>query len=260
MKRLSVKELLKQLRKPTAILSFALLFGAGLNVMLALGALSPRLVIHKLTSSQAERLETEKAALEAKPIPVQTTETQVKNLTTRVPIQEEDARLIIALRQIEQMTGVQLTSITFGDVASKNEMDMLIIRNTPTPSPTATPKPANGAVAAGGPPEKNSVKLIFTSRYAQALAFMKQLQEQERLIRIEGWQFQTGADSQSKLVPGAVTDVVTVNIQLSVYTAKLYADKLPDLPPPSVGLNPTLNRIDPTLSSEVYWQIVNMTR
>ncbi|WP_135551043.1 hypothetical protein [Paenibacillus cymbidii] len=275
------------IRKPATVVAMVALVGLGLNLLFAFAVLSPKLIAQVKLDKQVDQLETQKNELSAKPIPIKASDTEIGNLLKKVPITDENAKLLLDLQSFFQRSGVILRTLAFSNENSSNDTSNLeetIMKAanaqsgaaTPTPSPTPTPNASTSGTGGTSQTaeglEETKLTVDFVGTYDQLLDVINRIDNNERLIQIRNWNFKSlemkksdyletmewsfGTTGQSILDENEGSKMmIQAILQLSVFTSKTYTGKLT----PSASLPVTeqpANRTDPTSLDEQYSKIV----
>jgi Tfp pilus assembly protein PilO len=290
----ALQQIIVYIRKPQAILALAIIVGLLLDLSVFSTKLLPRLTEKHKAQEVASTAAKQKQTLQGQPLPTKATPADIEQLVKQVPTKDELPRFIMDVKNIESQTKVKLSSITFdGGGNGANDLTGMMKEMFPTQAqaaqpaasagngvsaasasaPNATPA-ANGQAAANNtgnsgaapapqaaapsvnPIAEHQVDLVVNGTYIQGLDFIRKLEQSERLVNIVKWQMSPNGktDPTSLREEKDSTVQLTFTITCTIYTAKGYAGKfaeLPDISLPTVG-----ERVDPTLTDEQFWQLL----
>lgn len=272
-----VAALLKYMKSPYTLIGAVIFAGLCLNLYLISALVVPAYLDKQSVDQRVSALEQQKSTLENRPIPAKVTDSDVEGLLRQVPTQEETARFILGLKEIEQSSGAIIESIGFGNDAA-NKDPLAAFR---TGASNGNPNNANSAGNAGntqqplaknpasaesksGPlqgVEESPMTLQIIGTYPQTSDFLNRLYQMERVVNVKQWMLQTGdqkgADPNNPALAGTPKnsvktgeprEKVRLQIKLVIYASKGYAGKFKDLTPLSV--KEVDKRVDPTWSEE----------
>jgi Tfp pilus assembly protein PilO len=291
-----LQRIIVYIRKPQAILAIAIIVGLLLDLSVFSTKLLPRLTERHNAKEVASTVAKQKQTLQGQPLPTKATTADIEQLVKQVPTKDELPRFIIDVRNLESQTKVKLTSISFdGGANGTNEIATMMkemfspqaaqpaaTADNGTAPQSATPAApaANGqsavnnggktGVAAGTQPSTGSqaatppanpiaehqVDLVVNGTYIQGLDFIRKLEQSERLVNIVKWQMSPNGKVDPTNVEDDKNSVVQLSFTISckIYTAKGYAGKFADLP--DIALPMIGDRVDPTLTDEQFWQLL----
>ncbi|WP_165452281.1 hypothetical protein [Paenibacillus thalictri] len=269
------------MKNPATIIVMIALAGIIVNMMLYSVLIAPQLLEKSSVMSTLANLEGQKQLLDAKPIPAKVTDQDIETLVKQVPVNEESARVVSSLKEIEKSTGATVSNINFGDQKTNQDNLTNILSNAAkqgasaanpgtansqgsqtsqgqgTGGPQQAPAPVTGAAgqnAAGQGISENNWNVVVTGTYPQVVDFMNRLYQMDRLINIKQWSLRATPAASNTQEP-AQSEKMTLNLVLSMYTAAAYAGQFRSLPP--LPVNAPEKRQDPTMTNE---QFINMLK
>lgn len=214
----------------------------------------------------------QKKLIEKRPVPVKVQPQDIQSAVEQVPTADETARLLMALRSLEKETGVTLSSVTFGDVASQTTQEAAIFgalasphpSSSPAAAPTPAPKTTSGTGTSTPLFQEDKITLIMSGNYSQIMNYLDKLYEQKRIIAIKEWTLTPGVKAETdsvsnSLLPSGSSSLpsddlkVQANLTLAVYTAQQYNGKFEHLPPLTV--EPGANRKEPLWNDEMMYEL-----
>jgi Tfp pilus assembly protein PilO len=285
----SFQRIITYIRKPQAILAIALIAGLLLDLSMFSTKLMPRLTEWHNAQEVASKIEKQKQTLQGQSLPAKATTADIEQLVKQVPTKDELPRFIIDVKNIENLTKVKLTSITFdGGDNSANEMAAMMKemfsqqavqpaaaagKGTATQSASPAAPTANGQAAANNsgktvapgsqsaappanPITEHKVDLVVNGTYLQGLDFIRKLEQSQRLVNIVKWQMSPTGRTYSSTSGDEKGNSVQLSFTIScvIYTANGYAGKFADLP--DIALPTVGDRVDPTLTDEQFWELL----
>lgn len=261
------------------------LFGAaGLGAALLLVSLSalllPQAAQSRMVEAELDQQLRIQAAVEKRPIPVKVSQEEIRAAVEQVPVQEEAARLLLTLRQLEQQSKVVLQSVTFGDNSASSPEAAIFGAALASPSPSATPgaaaTPSPGASpnpqnAGGAAFVEEKLTLHITGTYGQIMEYIGQLQKQPRIVTVKQWSLTPYKDN-TPLTSGAgavqpekgsstakLTEAsMQAQLTLGVYSAPQYRGKFQELP--KLKVEPGANRQNPSWTDEMLYELIQPTQ
>jgi Tfp pilus assembly protein PilO len=270
---------LEQLKRPIVIVIAVIVLGIVLNVIIVAYQVLPKLQQEHTMAIKLSQLEVQKKNLEKLPAVEKITEDETIRLEKQVPVNPEQARLLISLKEIEKKSGAVMASIAFGE--SKPAQDTLSnllsgipqqattdggaatsnsgsatanAQATPAPVAKSRPTPTSGGTSNQSLLSEDKISMQLDGSYLQLITFITLLQQNDRLLAIKKWSLQTNTGSKES------NNEFNLRLSLTVaaYTAPTFAGKLKDLPPIPVATPD--KRIDPTASDKDYLDLLELLR
>ncbi len=263
------RKYLTYLKSPYAIVASTVAGGLLLNSYLAAFLLSPVLTEQAQLNSQLDSLNQQQTMLQARPIPAKVTDEEKLTLLEQVPTTEEWVRFYLQLRDIERSSGAVMEQIRSGtDGSDTSSLSALneALKSSPGSAQSGNPSAgagngANAPMGSGIALEAHKVTLSLVGTYKQSVDFVNGLYQLNRLVALNNWTLSSGiseqggsttsvASTQSMPNTKATREKVRLTLDLTVYSAGAYKDKLKELPP--LQPVPVDKRMDPTWSEEHY--------
>ncbi|WP_218094694.1 hypothetical protein [Paenibacillus solanacearum] len=273
-----------KLHRPGFYLALAVCAGIAVNGMMVAYKLMPLLQEKFVYDSQYNQASRELAAIEGSPVPAKATDLEIEQLVRQVPTREELSRLLLSLKELEQKSGVVLSSIRIGDDKNKQPVDDMnaalngqlkmsapslngagalgggvpSVSSKGAGSAAASPQPnASSAQAASGLGfQTSSITLNGIGTYAQVVDFFNQANQLERVVAVTAWQMDsTGQKAVAEASAQPEEPLVRISMSLEIYYAGQYASIFPDMPAiPASGFE---SKPSPLIPDDQYWKMLS---
>jgi Tfp pilus assembly protein PilO len=275
MNKQDILQLLEKFKKPLPLLLSVIFIGFLINLSIFLYKYLPTIQEQVSFNQQYNQVERQMKSVEAIPIPAKASPNDIESLVKQIPTKDEVSRFILNLKEIEAKTGVNLTTITFGEGKdTKKTDDLTAIINSQlknnqantnqTPNPNvATPPPAAPGKSGETFFQENHLTIVISGLYPQVIDFFNKVYQLERVVNVVDWNIEPisepavnptdkkAADNQAKELK------IQAKLGVVVYSAKQFLGKFPDLPAiPTDSFEP---KATPMLSEEQYLQMLNST-
>ncbi|HEY0827401.1 MAG TPA: type 4a pilus biogenesis protein PilO, partial [Bacilli bacterium] len=176
-------------------------------------------------------------------LPFKATATDLEKLVRQIPTKDEMARFILSIKELEDLTGVEIQSLSSGEISEDAGASLSDIvegkatlppqpANSPTPSPVAPAESFNNAII------QSTLQLEVLGHYSQLIDFIKQIYQMERIVNVTQWSIGIGnPDENNKFMLS--TNLI---IYKKVQNAAIFKD-LPLIPveEPPLRENPILS-------------------
>ncbi|SDN82817.1 hypothetical protein SAMN04487897_10561 [Paenibacillus sp. yr247] len=279
-------KLIGRLRSPATILILVLIAGCLFNGYIVVNYVLPPSKQHLTLEMQLNKVELEKSRIQQRPIPKKVADDEIQKALYQVPTKEELPRLLLSIRGLEQQAGLTIHSIKFGDKEPDILASSLINANGQANVPSGYTTNSNGtqqaapsASPAAGTKQQSQQQTVLmeesftiqvSGTYPQIIDFMNKIQQSERFIAIQKWNWQSpsaassietqtgitnkNAEGNSSLPDKTVEHEMKVwaTLQCSFYYAPSFIGKLKELPP--VPVNEPSNRTNPVTTDEEYFK------
>lgn len=271
------------MKKPGFQLAAAAIAGSVLITFYMVLLIIPQQVESRSIEKELNAALARSQTAEQLPIPVAVTDEEVLALQRQVPLRQESAGMLKLIQEHAAQTGVQLISLTFGEVEADKQAQLedLISRASEieaaesagaTLMPMGTGSSSQDSAKAAGETttlQSHTIQLEVQGSYRQAMEFLNRFSNQERILRITDWslnQYAGGAgDLQVEAQTGeteaagsfsAQEDRVPVSLRLTAmaFTAPQYIGKLKE--PPALQASPGAQRADPTWNDAMMWELL----
>ncbi|CAG7648259.1 hypothetical protein ACFQI7_12885 [Paenibacillus allorhizosphaerae] len=251
------KQQISKLNRPGFYLALAVSAGIIMNGMIVSYKLMPLLQQEFVYNANYNQVQRELALIEGSPVPAKATDQDIERLVRQVPTKEEISRFIVSLRELEQKSGIVLSSIRFGEDKNKQPVDELnailngqlkmsapslngsnAVQGTQSAQPPGAGSPSNSLQAKAAAPatpdigfQETKITLNGTGTYAQVVDFFNKVYQLERVMTVTDWQMDpTGKTVNSKGSKEPGEPLVQIGMTLLIYHAGQYAGIFPDLP------------------------------
>ena len=284
-----LQSLLVVIRQPRNMLILIFLLGMLINGVIYVYRVMPTTLPKLNLAMEFNKLDKQRLALEKKPLPPKISDKDVEALVQQVPIATQSAEFLIYLKEIELKTGVEIDSISDGSSAKKEEAGALINSDgkanipsanynsnkaaNPASSANASPSPKPVGVTTVVPFVEETMEITVKGSYLQLVDFIDKLNYLPRLVKIKAWKFSgsSSVGSQSTTTNNLANDLLSLapkqqqdikssvtkvmDITITLFSAKQFIGKFPDLPPISIMEEPE-RRLDPTISDDNFNKIL----
>lgn len=230
------KEAITKLRKPASIIAWIAIIGFTVNMLLVFLVAVPDWNAKETLRMEAEQKRKLAQDWLKRPLPDQITPDDYQKLYAQVPSHSESAGFLLQLKELEQATGVALTTVSFSggegqsvigseSAASKGQTGI-----QPSPTPATQQTDGNGGASgdkSASQIQEEAVSLSIEGTYGQAIDFLDRLRLIDRIVSVREWRLQGGAVSSALELSGqmqenmGVAQTVSMSIKLVIYYSKL---------------------------------------
>lgn len=223
-KKTSRKAFFQTSSAPWYLLGGVLLISALCTSVFVLLGIVPKQQELQAMGTRIEQLRNQKAVLEKKPAPSKAAQKDIQALLTAVPLTDEQARLVRALKEIQTSSGASIQKLSF---VEKKGQESLLGSNLPFAVENQGGAASAAKGAAGGVQlRERKAKLECSGAYAQIVDFIGKLYGMERFASVNKWILEEYKESAAP----ADTRVWKITLELSLFTSEGYAGKFNPVP------------------------------